>query len=232
MTTLLFLPGTLCDARSWEPARSALSADWNGVHVDYRHETSIGAMARRALAAAEGQIIPIGLSMGAIVALEIWRLAPQRVRALALFSVNPAADAVARRARRDRQVQAALAGTMESVARDEMAPAYFTPSDRNPALADLVAAMALAHGAAAFAAQSEALSGRDDYWPMLAEISVPTLLACGEFDLICPPEQHHRMRVMMQHASYMHISDAGHLAPVEQVEAVNTVLREWLPQLP
>lgn len=232
MATLLFLPGTLCDARVWEPARAALAGDWRGAHVDYRHETSIAAMARQALAAAEGEIIPIGLSMGAIVALEIWRLAPRRVRALALFGVNPAADVEARRARRERQVQAALAGALDAIAHNELAPAYFTPSDRYPALAELVAAMAVAHGPAAFAAQSQALGGRRDYSPMLTEIAAPTLLACGEHDLICPPEQHRRMRALMPLARHIHIPDAGHLAPIEQAEAVNAALREWLQQLP
>ncbi|NGZ88303.1 alpha/beta fold hydrolase [Duganella aceris] len=232
MATLLFLPGTLCDARVWEPVRAALAGDWRGVHADYRHETSIAAMARQALAAADGELIPIGLSMGAIVALEIWRLAPQRVRALALFGVNPAADIAARRDRRDRQVGAALAGALDVVARNELAPAYFTPSDRHPALAELVASMAVAHGPAAFMAQSEALGGRRDYWPMLPQIDAPTLLACGEHDLICPPEQHRRMRALMQAARYTQIPDAGHLAPVEQAEAVGAALREWLHQLP
>lgn len=218
--------------RAWEGARGALASDWHGVHVDYRHKTSITAMARAALATADGAVIPVGLSMGAIVALEIWRLAPERVRALALFDINPGADVPTRRARRERQVQAALAGALEELARNELAPAYFAPSGRSATLADVVAAMALTHGPAAFAAQSEALANRIDYWPLLGAIGAPALLCCGEHDLICPPEQHRRMRGLMQQARYIQISGAGHLAPLEQPEAVNAVLREWLQQLP
>lgn len=231
MSTLLFLPGTLCDARAWEATRAALAPDWHGVHVDYRHKTSIAAMARHALAAAEGDLIPVGLSMGAIVALEMWRLAPERVSALALFDINAAADVATRRARRDRQVQAALSGALEELARNELAPVYFAPSERTAVLADIVVAMALAHGPAAFAAQSEALAQRRDYWPALGDIDVPVLLACGEHDLICPPEQHRRMRVLIKQARYIPIAGAGHLAPLEQPEVVSATLREWLHQL-
>lgn len=231
MGTLLFLPGTLCDARAWDAQRDALADGWRGVHIDYRHKTSITAMAHHALDCADGRLIPVGLSMGAIVALEMWRLAPERIEALALFDINPSADVTTSRARREAQVQAALAGGLEQVARNQLAPAYFPPSGRSGALADMVVAMAIAHGPAAFAAQSEALARRRDYWPLLGDIAVPTLLACGEHDLICPPEQHRRMRVLMLQARYTSIPGAGHLAPLEQPEAVSTALLEWLQQL-
>lgn len=231
MSTLLFLPGTLCDERVWEATRLALAPRWPGLPVDYRHKISITAMARHALATVDGTVIPVGLSMGAIVALEIWRLAPERVQALALFGVNPAADLASRRQRRDSQVQAALAGGLDTLARNELAPLYFAPSAHSAMLIDSVVAMATTHGAAAFAAQSEALRTRQDYWPLLEHIAPPVLLACGAHDLICPPEQHRRMRAMMQQARYTEIAEAGHLAPLEQPQACSIALREWLEHL-
>lgn len=36
--TLLFLPGTLCDARVWSQPYQALCPDWSYAFVDYRFE--------------------------------------------------------------------------------------------------------------------------------------------------------------------------------------------------
>jgi pimeloyl-ACP methyl ester carboxylesterase len=232
MATLLYLPGTLCDARVWAPIGDALAPHWHGIHVDYRDQRSITSMARCALEATSDELIPVGLSMGAIVALEIWRQAPQRVRAVALFGVNPGADIDVRRARRLTQVAAAHAGALEKVARGELAPAYVGDSAVNADIAELVTSMALAHGPAAFEAQSAALGARDDYWPMLASMRVPVLLACGEHDQICPPAQHRRMQAQMPLARCITIPGAGHLAPLQQAQAVSAVLRDWLQQLP
>ena len=231
MATLLFLPGTLCDERVWEPTRAALSSEWHGIHVDYRHKTSISAMARHALSVAEGDLIPIGHSMGAIVALEMWRRSPQRVRAMALFGINPGAEVIARQLRRESQVQAAFTGALEDLARRQLAPFYFAQPESSGVLTDLVVDMAIKQGPGAFAAQSDALTSRRDYWPILGSIKTPTLLACGEHDLICPPKQHGQMCEMMQQVSFVQIPDAGHLAPLEQVGMVSTALQEWLHQL-
>ena len=55
--TLLFLPGTLCDARVWSQAHDALCQNWSCDFVDYRFEESISAMAAKALAQVTGTII-------------------------------------------------------------------------------------------------------------------------------------------------------------------------------
>ena len=76
------------------------------VVADYRYAERISVMAAAALAQSlrylADKMIPIGSSMGGMVALEIWQQAPERVAAMALFDTNPDAvtPATVRRATR------------------------------------------------------------------------------------------------------------------------------------
>ena len=223
--------------RVWDAPCKALRRDWPCAHVDYRFETSISAMAAVALEQVDGPVIPIGLSMGGIVALEIWRQAPERVAAMALFDTDPGADTVERRAKRDTQVRMAMCGNFLDMIETQFITTYFfnACSQKIPdqSLRSTVISMAIDHGAAAYSAQAQALATRPDSWPLLESINVPTLIACGAGDRICLPETHIRMasRLPLGMATFRSIAAAGHLAPLEQPEATASVLRSWLESL-
>ena len=225
----------------WDETCKALRRDWPCVHVDYRLEKSISAMTAVALAQVEGPIVPIGLSMGGIVALDIWRRAPERVAAIALFDTDPGADTLERRVKRNSQVSMATRGNFLEMIESQLIPTYFSAArsaDKLPHVLDeslrsTVVSMAVDHGAAAYAAQAEALATRLDSWPLLESIDVPTLIACGADDRICLPETHLRMAswLPMGKATFRSIAAAGHLSPLEQPEATTGVLRSWLESL-
>ncbi len=104
----MLLPGNMCDARLWP---SELRASLPGAReVSFLAETSIDAMAHTALAAADGPLLPVGFSMGGIVALAMARLAPERIAALVLIDTNASADLPERAAVRPRQQADVRAG--------------------------------------------------------------------------------------------------------------------------
>ena len=67
-------------------------------------------MAEAALAQTSGQLLPIGLSMGGYVALEMARLAPDRIGAMALFSTNCRQDNDTQRTYREQAIRLAQQG--------------------------------------------------------------------------------------------------------------------------
>ncbi len=237
--TLLFLPGTLCDERVWNVQRHALSANWACTIVDYGMADSISAMATIALAKAAGPVIPVGLSMGGMVALEIIRQAPARVVALALFDTDCGADTAQRRRNRDTQIIMAIHGDFRAMIETELLPNYFSAqavhavhdAKTRQLLDETVTAMAIDLGVARFAAQITALATRKNSWPLLKTISVPALVVCGAEDRICKPEAHRKMASMMPSATLQYINDAGHLPPLEQPAHTTHVLQSWLASL-
>ena len=230
--TLLFLPGMLCDGRLWEAQHRALAISRPCVLADYRYDASIVAMAATALDQAPGQVIPIGLSMGGIVALEIWRQAPERVVAMALFDTNPGPDTSERCAMRETQSRAATAHGMRAMVASQLVPTYFSSAQTaDTSLSECVIAMAIDQGLMGYAAQSAALATRQDAWPLLEHITVPTLVSCGTDDQICPLELHRRMVALLPNATLQAIANAGHIAPLEQPLATTCVLQTWLKSI-
>ncbi len=236
------MPGTLCDERLWKAQQQALSTQWSCAVADYQLADSISAMATKVLAQNTGLVIPIGLSMGGMVALEIWRQAPDRVAAMALFDTDCGADTSTRRKKRDTQILSAVHGHFQQMVETQLVPAYFSDENTTDKAANqnqlaressrkTVIAMARDLGVAAFAAQITALATRKDSWPLLDTISVPTLIACGANDRICSPESHRKMVSLIDHATFVEINDAGHMPPLEQADATTLALQKWLDGL-
>lgn len=230
--TLIFLPGTLCDARVWRPVVDALSTEYPCAAAEYGDQDSIGTMASTILASFSGPLVPVGLSMGGIVALEMWRQAPDRITAIGLCATNPSADTAARKSARTLQLAAAQAHGLQALAEQRLAPAYFTAcGERLEQLTPIVASMACDAGLARFEAQSAALTTRADSWPTLPTITAPVLVLYGTKDKICLPQEQQRMATLIPQVSLHAISQAGHLAPLEQPASTVTLMRAWLDKI-
>jgi pimeloyl-ACP methyl ester carboxylesterase len=79
-----------------------------------------------------------------------------------------------------------------------------------------------------FAGQIRALVERPDAEAALVTVNVPTLLLSATEDQWSPPAQHEEMLTMVPHARLVIVQNAGHMAPIEQPEAVAAALRAWL----
>ena len=91
--TLVLLPGMMCDRRIFTHQIQYLSNDFNIV-VPQLAEPSIEAMAQAVLEQLpSASFNVVGLSMGGIVAMMMAKLAPERIKRLALLDTNHLADA-------------------------------------------------------------------------------------------------------------------------------------------
>lgn len=227
MTPLVLITGMMCDAQLWGdlPGRFARRMI---VHAPCSEAESIEALARLILADAPPRFALAGLSMGGIVAMEIVRQAPERVERLALLDTNPFAETEAVRARRQPQIDRAMAGELASVMRDEMKPLYLAPGPRKAAVLDLCLDMALELGPEVFARQSRALRDRPDQSETLKRFAAPALVLMGRHDQLCPLDRHEAMHRMMPQSRLVIIDGAGHLPPLEQPEPTFAAIQTWL----
>jgi pimeloyl-ACP methyl ester carboxylesterase len=229
--TLLLLAGNMCDARLWDGMRPAL-AGWPVATPALVDDDSIAGMAGRCLDRHAGQLIPIGFSMGGIVALAIAALAPERIAALGLIDTNPSADLPERAAVRPRQQEEVRAGGLERVVVEELKPNYLALANRgNRPMLGLLRDMALGLGPEVFRRQSEALRTRPDQSASVAALDRPIFLACGAEDRLCPPLWHERMAAAARDAELHVVPGAGHMLPLEQPEALSSALAAWLARI-
>ena len=227
---LLLLPGLGCDERMWAPQVRALSKTGRAVSVmDIRAAYPLSTLAREILEDAPPRFALAGLSMGGIVAFEMWRQASERIAGLALLDTNPQAEDAARRAAREENERQVKAGLFEVVVKNRLAPAYFFKPVT--ALTVTVTEMARALGPQVFLNQWRALSQRADSVPTLTTITVPTLVLCGEQDALCPVALHELMAKKIPGATLEVVAGCGHIATLERPAAVTGALEGWLARL-
>lgn len=229
---LLLLPGLLCDDAAWRDQRASLTqADCVVPH--YGMARSLGEMARIALAAVTAPRVSVaGHSMGGRVALELARIAPERVERMALLDtgVDPlaAGEAGAKEvAGREALLRVARTAGMRAMGR-EWARGMVHPDRLDTPLFDEILAMIERSTAERFAAQIEALIRRPDARGVLAGLRCPTLIACGRQDAWSPFSRHEEMHRLCPGSRLAAVEQSGHMTTMEQPAAVTGLLREWL----
>ena len=111
--TVFLLPGLLCDETIWADQRAALG---NIIIPNFRHVNSIEAMAKLVLDQAPERFSVAGHSMGGRVALEVYRMAPDRVQRLALLDTGIHPRGATEEAKRGELVELARSQGMAAMA--------------------------------------------------------------------------------------------------------------------
>ena len=223
----MLLPGLMCDERLWQPQVDAL-----GDHAqvaDLSRHASVPALAAAVLDGAPERFAVAGLSMGGIVAFEMWRQAPQRITHLALIDTTPYPDTEEKRATRLEQIHKALLGGLREIAVESLKPVYLAEVNRDDEeLLDTLLGMSMDMGPDVFERQSMALSSRPDSVPTLATISCPTAVICGDEDSVCPVKLHEFMAREIPRASLRIAANCGHISTLERPDVVNDELLKLL----
>ena len=223
---LLFLPGLICDARTFA-AQTAAFADSRAIQ-GYGLADSLPAMAQIVLDQAPDAFDLFGHSMGGRVALEVYRLAPQRVRRLALSStgIHPLGhDEPAKR----RALQAiGHERGFETLVDTWLPPMVADHNRADDALYRPMRQMCLDQSQAQFDAQINALLTRPEQASLADTITCPTLVITGELDAWSPPAQHEAIAARIADSTLEIVAGAGHMLPLEAPDEVNEAIARWL----
>jgi pimeloyl-ACP methyl ester carboxylesterase len=222
----------MCDQRLWREVGQINS--YPNTYASITQFDRIEALAQHVLTTVAGPIIPIGFSMGAIVALMMAQLAPERVMGLVLSSTNCTADLPERAVARLSQQAKVRDGQLSAIVRDELKPHYLSPAtqgSKRREVLDLTFQMGIDLGPDVFLRQSEALRLRPALCDVISSFDGPILVLAGANDTLCPPAWHAAMAARNHRANYFEIKDAGHLVPLEQPAAFKHAISDWLTNL-
>jgi pimeloyl-ACP methyl ester carboxylesterase len=224
---LLLLPGLLNDAELWREQIAALSDIAHCTVGDQSRGETMHAVVDHVLAQAPPRFALAGFSLGGFVAQQILRVAPERVLRLALIDTSFHADSPERAAQRQSQQSSVrLPGTFHGFG-DKLMRSYIDASRLDDyVLVQRVRDMTARLGAEVFLRQS-ALDRADGH-DVLAGYRDPLLIVCGANDRITPLAISEEMHALVPGSTLVVIPDCGHLAPMEQPDAVSTALRAWL----
>jgi pimeloyl-ACP methyl ester carboxylesterase len=230
---LVLVPGLMCNAQVWEPVLPFVPPQLSITIADHGQAADLTVMAEQVLAAAPVRFAIAGHSMGGRVAMEVVRLAPERVSHLALIDtayLPRAAGAAGETERARRYVLRDLAYTqgVDVMARTWVQDMVHPDRLHDQDLIEAIVAMFATKTADIFAGQIEALLKRPDATPVLRSLRIPTLLALGRQDNWANLAQHEAMHQLAPGSVLDVIEEAGHMAPMERPQAMGESLTRWL----
>ncbi len=227
MATLVLIPGLVSDSIVWAPLAEAV-AQHMAVHAaDVSRTSSIPTMAESILAATDGDLIAVGHSMGGRVAMEMARIAPDRMRGLVLANTGHHPKRDGEEIRRQQMIDLGHR-SMEELA-DEWLPPMLSPARLTDA--ELIAslrAMVLRADPDMHERQIRALINRPNASAYIAELGCPILLVAARHDGWSPIVQHQEIADAASDTELVIIEDAGHFAPVERPVEVTAAIASWL----
>ena len=227
MQTLVLIPGLGSDAAVWRRTIAALGGEVRCLVGDTLRDDTLSGMAHRILGQAPQSFALAGVSMGGMVALELMKIAPERVTRLALVDTNARPDSLRRKAfRRLANLSVRMAGDFRRPAERSLG-SLVHPSTPRDVRAELVE-MAVRVGAKTYIRQNRAVSRRGDLRRVLPGIAVPTAVIVGQDDRLTPVGLSQEMHDLTPGSTLHIIPGCGHLAPIEKPELSASLLKELL----
>jgi pimeloyl-ACP methyl ester carboxylesterase len=228
MSSLVMIPGVLCDQRLFAHQVPALEAHADIAVADITQQSSVEEMARAVLDHAPVRFCLVGFSLGSQVALEIMQIAGDRVERLALLSAThggllPVSEAAFRKA-----LEPIEHGGFQPYL-DDVFPRYFTERDaHNPELKRIFMDMAHSVGQEAGLRQMRALLGLREPFKNLNRIRCKTMILGGVEDHRTTLEAHEILAKEISGSELVKLEDSAHFTTLEQPAAVTAALLRWL----
>nr|WP_197421509.1 alpha/beta hydrolase [Sphingobium sp. CCH11-B1] len=214
----------MLDADLWTDVRPGLEAFGRTIDVDTTQDTSIEAIARRALVGRDGPMIVIGFSMGGYVAREIVYQAPDRVKGLALIATSARADDLALSG--SRRSAAMATSSFRRLSRGAVAKSL-SPEHRTEAMIERVQLMSERLGGDVLERQSQIRRSGDI--ARLHTISCPTLVIAAGDDELRTIDESVALKDGIAGARFTIVEHSGHLIPLEQPAALLKALAMLKP---
>ena len=227
-TPILMIPGLNVTPRAFEAQMETLWHFGPVTIADHRQGGTVREIAESILLDAPPRFAMGGFSFGGYIAFEIMRQAPERVMALALIDTMAIPDSPEASEKRATAIDLALAGKFRTAISNNVAKSLHPDHAGNKELRAALIAMAEATGPDVYVRHQQAILTRPDSRPDLDDVTVPTMVITGEADEATPPEAARDMAERIPGAKFRLIKGAGHFALMEEPDAVNAALKEWL----
>lgn len=175
-----------------------------------------------------GKATVVGFSMGGYVALAFAALTPERLDGLVLIDTRAEADGPDAKGRRDAAIVQVLERGVRPIAMAQI-NTQFTATTRTTQrlLVAEVRDLMLRQPKAGVVAALQAMRDRPDRRDLLCDLKAPCLVLVGEHDAVTPPAAA-QILADLSRGELRLIPGAAHLAPMEQPDAVNQAIIDWI----
>ncbi|HFL2714601.1 TPA: alpha/beta fold hydrolase [Legionella pneumophila] len=224
---IVFIPGALATSRLWDHQSNYFQNDQHLHFVDVLNSQSIEEMADRYIPIAPKKCILIGFSMGGYIALELYRLIPERIEKLIL--INSGAKLISEKGQleRERSLDLINNGKFEFLIKLIFKNSIYD-KEKHKLLLPLAQKMAQEVGVENYKNQLNAILNKPDHSSLLPHIRCPTLLIASKEDLVMPNERSEHMAHNIPNSELVYLEACGHMAMLERPEKINQIVKDWM----
>ncbi len=174
-------------------------------------------------------IVYCGLSMGGYIAWQFWRKYASRLAAVVLCDTRSIADTPQAAAGRAELAARVMAEGTEPLVTAMLGKLLGSDAaDKRPECVEKTRQMIHRASRAGAAAALGGMATRPDVTAQLGQIRIPTLLLCGEHDVISPPDEMRGIAKNIPGAEFAVIPGVGHMSPLENARVFNDALARFL----
>lgn len=167
----------------------------------------------------------VGMSMGGSVALNISRRYPDAIKSLTIAHTSAIVDTDEEKSARDKVIKSIENGKLDEFI-EWFANRLLSPKTNNEIKQRYIGLMQEASQQVIIDGY-KAIRNREDEFSNLKNLSIPVLVITGKDDVGSSPKEMLEMAQAISNAIYKEIDDCGHLAPLEQPDALNSILTNW-----
>ncbi|HYB95085.1 MAG TPA: alpha/beta fold hydrolase [Vicinamibacterales bacterium] len=244
LRALVLLHAFPIGANLWEPQMRNIPAGWRLITPDLRGfggSTELDPIGAISIGDYAADVVDLlqelgirkavigGCSMGGYAALALYQTSAHLVEGLILANTRAGADSPEARANRRNMLALVDREGPSGVARDMMPKLLgATTRETNPEAEATIRRLIKQQSPLAIRNAVHRMMHRPDSTPLLAQVSVPTLVITGEEDEMIPVDESRRMAAAIRGATLVIIPRAGHLANLEQPDVFNDAVAAFL----
>lgn len=170
-----------------------------------------------------------GLSMGGYIALNVMQRFPERFQKLILCDTQCIADSDEARGKRMATIENINENGTKEFVENFLKGAFYEGSfTSKKEIVEELRNVVSSNSPKVLTRGLKALANRSETCSSLKEINIPTLIICGKEDTLTPPVRSEEMHEKIKDPTLRIIENAGHVSNLEQPEAFNKHLREFL----
>lgn len=176
--------------------------------------------------------IVCGLSMGGYILMNALKLEPERFAAVVLCDTQCNADSEEAREKRYKTIEQIREKGIGDFADSFIKNVFHEHSfETKQSEVKAIREVIMNTTQQTLISTIKALAKRPDTSDVLSSVKVPALIICGAQDKITPPEKSQAMHDLLKNSVYKVIDDAGHLSNIDQPEAFNKYLGEFIKDI-
>lgn len=228
MTTLVFIPGLLNTDEIFLNIKNSIQGKINFITADTFNFDNFTDMANNILNEVEGDIIPVGLSMGGYCALELLRLSPERIKGIVLLNTGAKPPTQEQKIQRQKIISASKVGKFIGVSNLIINKVLGKKALENKNIHKLLRKMADSCGRDVFIRQQQCIIDRIDPRQAIKETDIPILCIAGQYDQITPSTLLQEVNEIGNNTTYFEIADCGHMSILEYPQETLKMFEDWI----